>query len=305
MEMEIFSAAFLSALLVIILIDLVLAGDNALVIGLAARNLPKHQQRAAILWGTAGAIIVRVVMTIGVFWLLQIPGLSLVGGLALVWIARKLLQPGEEGGHGHAVAATGTLGGAVRTIVIADTVMGIDNALAVGAAARDSVLLIVLGLAITVPIIVWGSRLVLVLVGRFPSIILLGGGVLGWTAAGMILHEPLLQSFFAGGPAVKTAVTLLLLTVSVLPWFQSRAKPSERPLLIVLPCLLLWLVMFEAGTEMWGWRVGYLSAATWSDAGLQLLRWTGWLPIAAIGLWIAQRRAPAARQGDAAGRPAI
>lgn len=298
--MEFMSAGFLSALLVIIVIDLVLAGDNALVIGLAARNVPKDRQKTVILWGTVGAIVVRAVMTLGVFWLLKIPGLSLAGGLALIWIARKLLVPGEgqPGGHGRTIVAS--VGSAIRTIIIADAVMGVDNALAIGAAARESVLLIVIGLAITVPIIVWGSRVVLAMVGRFPSIILIGGGVLGWTAAKMILGEPLLQGLLVHGQAAEGALTLAVLTISVLPWFQDRTKPEARRLLMALPFPLFWLVAFEVGAELWGWRVSYLDVQSLNDGLLQLLRLTGWLPLTVVGLWVAERRTRNAREGAAA-----
>ena len=298
--MEIMSAGFLSALLVIIVIDLVLAGDNALVIGLAARNVPKERQKTVILWGTVGAIVVRAVMTLGVFWLLKIPGLSLAGGLALIWIARKLLVPGEgqPGGHGKTIASS--VGSAIRTIVIADAVMGVDNALAIGAAARESVLLIVIGLVITVPIIVWGSRVVLAMVGRFPSIILIGGAVLGWTAANMILGEPLLQGGLVRGQAAEGMLTLLVLTVSVLPWFQDRTKPEARLLLMALPFPLFWLVAFEVGAEFWGWRVGYLDVRTVGDAFLQLVRLTGWLPLTVLGLWFVERRTRRRRKGATA-----
>mgnify|MGYP003350947798 CR=1 FL=1 len=146
------NADFWSGLGQIILVNILLSGDNALVIGLAARKVPKHQQNKVILWGTFGAIAVRVAMTLGVYWLLKVPGLMLIGGAALIWIARRLLQPDQE--SGHSIAAAASFGAAVRTIIIADTVMGVDNALAIGAMARESVLLIVLGLAITVPIIV-------------------------------------------------------------------------------------------------------------------------------------------------------
>lgn len=161
MELDIFSTGFLSALLAIVLIDLVLAGDNALIIGLVARNLPKESQNKVIFWGTFGAIAIRAFMAIIVVYILAVPGFMLVGGLALVWIARKLLTP-EGGGHeeSHLAKPATTFAGAVRTIVIADAVMGVDNVLAIGGAAHGSVLLIVLGLAISVPIIVWGSKLV-------------------------------------------------------------------------------------------------------------------------------------------------
>ena len=196
MELDFLSTGFVSALFAIVLIDLVLAGDNALIIGLVARNLPKNTQRKVIFWGTFGAIAVRAVMAILVVYILDLPGFMLAGGVALVWIARKLLTPEEQGAENHLVKGPATsFAGAIRTIVIADAVMGVDNVLAIGGAATGSVLLIVLGLAISVPIIVWGSHLVIRLVDRFPSIVLLGGAVLGWTAYSMIVREPLLAAW--------------------------------------------------------------------------------------------------------------
>ena len=165
--MELFSAAWFSALLAIVLIDLVLAGDNAIVIALAARKLPLQLQTKAIIWGTVGAIVVRTVMTVGVVWLLKIPGLMLIGGLGLVWIAYKLLAP-DSGGPSHAPTAT-TFMGAMKTIVIADALMGVDNVLGVAGAAKGNMDLVVIGLLISVPIVVFGSTLVLKLVERFPS----------------------------------------------------------------------------------------------------------------------------------------
>ena len=155
--MELFSAAWLSALLAIVLIDLVLAGDNAIVIALAARRLPAHLQKRAIVWGTVGAIIVRSLMTIGVVWLLKIPGLMLVGGLGLVWIAYKLLLP-QEGGHDEHGAGPSTFWGAMKTIVIADALMGVDNVLGVAGAAKGSFDLVVIGLLISVPIVSGAAR---------------------------------------------------------------------------------------------------------------------------------------------------
>ncbi len=192
--MEIFSTAFLTALLTIILIDLVLAGDNALVIGLAARNVPKHMQRRVIFWGTGGAIAIRIVFTLGIVWLLKIPGLMLVGGLLLLPVAYKLMFPKEEAGHGTD-AANASFWGAIKTIVVADALMGVDNVLGVAGAAQGSMLLVVLGLLISVPIMVWGSQLVLKLVDRHPWIITVGAGVLIWTASQMILDEKLLAPY--------------------------------------------------------------------------------------------------------------
>jgi YjbE family integral membrane protein len=192
--MELFSTPWWSALLAIVLIDLVLAGDNAIVIALAARNLPVALRRKAIVWGTVGAIAVRSVMTMGVVWLLQIPGLMLAGGLGLLWVAYKLLVPQEEGkDHGPVVS---TFWGAMKTIVIADALMGVDNVLGVAGAAHGELDLVIIGLLVSVPIVVFGSSVVLKLVDRFPVIIQLGAAVLAFTAAKMIIGEPLLDPVF-------------------------------------------------------------------------------------------------------------
>ena len=192
--MEFLSAPWWSALLAIILIDLVLAGDNAIVIALAARSLPPHLQRKAIVWGTVGAIAVRSLMTVGVVWLLKIPGLMLVGGLGLLWIAYKLLADPQD--EGHSGPAAGTFWGAMKTIIVADALMGVDNVLGVAGAAHGAFDLVVLGLLISVPIVVFGSSMVLKLVERFPVIIQLGAAVLAFTAAKMIVGEPLLDAVF-------------------------------------------------------------------------------------------------------------
>ena len=197
--MELFSPAWFSALLAIILIDLVLAGDNAIVIALAARNLPPELQKKAIVWGTVGAIAVRSIMTVGVVWLLKIPGLMLVGGLGLVWIAYKLLA--DQGGEEHDGPVASTFWGAMKTIVIADALMGVDNVLGVAGAAHGSFDLVVIGLLVSVPIVVFGSSVVLKLVERFPIIIHLGAAVLAFTAAKMIVSEPLLVDFYGGKDA--------------------------------------------------------------------------------------------------------
>ena len=205
--MELFSTPWWSALLAIILIDLVLAGDNAIVIALAARNLPPHLQKKAIAWGTVGAIAVRSVMTVGVVWLLKIPGLMLVGGLGLLWIAYKLLADQGEKEHDGPVAST--FWGAMKTIVIADALMGVVNVLGVAGAAQGSFDLVVIGLLISIPIVVFGSTMVLKLVERFPIIINIGAAVLAFTAAKMIVSEPLLDAVYGGpgAPAASTGMT--------------------------------------------------------------------------------------------------
>ena len=230
--MELFSSAWFSALAAIVLIDLVLAGDNAIVIALAARRLPSHLQRRAITWGTVGAIVVRSLMTIGVVWLLQIPGLMLVGGLGLIWIAYKLLVP-SEGHDDHGGASATTFWGAMRTIVIADALMGIDNVLGVAGAAHGSFELVVIGLLISVPIVVWGSTLVLKLVERFPAITYIGAGVLAYTAAHMNVAEPVLDDLYDPNRLARWATYAVLVSgVLVAGWFATqrhqRAQEQHR-----------------------------------------------------------------------------
>ena len=225
--MEFFSTAWWSALMAIILIDLVLAGDNAIVIALAARQLPPHLQKRAIMWGTVGAIVVRTVMTLCVVWLLKIPGLMLVGGLGLVWIAYKLLA--DTGEEEHSGPAVNTFWGAMKTIVVADALMGIDNVLGVAGAAHGAMDLVVLGLLISVPIVVFGSTVVLKLVERFPVIIQLGSAVLAFTAAKMIVNEPLLDSVYDDSAAARIATYVLAVGgVLLLGWWTNR-RSSATP----------------------------------------------------------------------------
>lgn len=224
--MEFLSAPWWSALLAIILIDLVLAGDNAIVIALAARNLPPHLKNKAILWGTVGAIAVRSVMTLGVVWLLKVPGLMLVGGIGLLWVAYKLLAD-DAGNEEHGPAAT-TFWGAMKTIVIADALMGVDNVLGVAGAAHGAMDLVVIGLLVSVPIVVFGSKVVLQLVERFPIIIQLGAAVLAFTAAKMIIGEPLLDTVFDPPAFIHAAArwsTYAACVAGVLAagWYAGRA----------------------------------------------------------------------------------
>ena len=227
--MEFFSAPWWSALLAIVLIDLVLAGDNAVVIALAARSLPPHLQKKAIVWGTVGAIVVRSAMTVGVVWLLKIPGLMLVGGLGLVWIAYKLVAD-QSGDADHGPVAS-TFWGAMKTIVVADALMGIDNVLGVAGAAHGEFDLVVIGLLVSVPIVVFGSTVVLKLVQRFPLIIHAGVAVLAFTAAKMIVSEPLLDDVF-DYTAVRW-ITYATAVVGVLAagWWATASGPmrGRRP----------------------------------------------------------------------------
>ena len=225
------SPEFLSALLAIVVIDLVLAGDNAIVIALAARNLPKPLQRRAVIWGTVGAVVVRASLTVGVLWLLQIPGLMLAGGALLMWIAYRLLT-GDDGGREHDLAPAMSFWAAMRTIVIADAVMGLDNVLAVAGAAHGSMLLVVLGLLISIPIVVWGSTLILHWIERFPALLYVGGAVLAWTAAKMIVGEPMVEEELAARPGFVTAIYVAAIGgVLGLAWAQKRRPQKAKEVL--------------------------------------------------------------------------
>ena len=233
--MDMFSTPWWSALLAIVLIDLVLAGDNAIVIALAARNLPAHLKRKAIVWGTVGAIVVRSAMTVGVVWLLQIPGLLLAGGLGLVWIAYKLLaDQGDQDDHGE---GANTFWGAMKTIIVADALMGVDNVLGVAGAAHGAFDLVIIGLLLSVPIVVLGSSVVLKLVERYPSIITLGAAVLAFTAAQMVVSEPLLVDYLGNAKVglaqdqqmARWALYILIVAGVLLAgrWSQRKAAGAE------------------------------------------------------------------------------
>ncbi|RUS48465.1 TerC family protein [Cohnella sp. AR92] len=211
--MDIFSWEFLTSLLTIIFIDLLLAGDNAIVIGLSARNLPKETQKKAIWLGTGGAIIIRIVATLLVVYLLKIPFLLAIGGVVLMWIAYKLLIQEE---HHEEVKPGSSLWVAVRTIVIADAAMGLDNVIAVAGAAHGETLLVVLGLLISIPVVVWGSTLFVGLLNRFPWIVYIGSAVLAYTASKMVTHEPKLHGLFDDNPVLKyTFITVMVVIIIV------------------------------------------------------------------------------------------
>jgi YjbE family integral membrane protein len=226
--LELFSLPWWSALAAIIVIDLVLAGDNALVIGMAASRLRPDLRRKAILWGSAGALLMRAAMALIVVWLLKIPGLLLLGGLLLLPIAYRLAVPAggaAEAGAGHAAAAS--FWGAMRTIVVADALMGVDNVLAIGGAAAGRWELVVLGLAITVPLIVYGSGWVARAVERWPLLIAAGAGVLALTGAGMIVKDPLFDRFVFDHHAfdwtVKVACAALVFAIAARAVQRGRA----------------------------------------------------------------------------------
>ncbi|MEN9481868.1 MAG: hypothetical protein RLZZ298_3263 [Pseudomonadota bacterium] len=188
MELDLTSSLFWIAVGQIILIDIVLSGDNAVVIALACRNLTPEQRKTGIFWGVAGAISLRVVLTVFAAMVMGLPWLKLVGGLLLIWIAVKLMLPEEQ--EGHDIKASANLWGAVKTIIVADFVMSLDNVIAVAGAAHGSLALLLFGLAVSIPLIVWSSQLILHWMERWPVIILLGAGLLGYVAGQMIFTDP-------------------------------------------------------------------------------------------------------------------
>jgi YjbE family integral membrane protein len=191
---DFFTAHFWVAVGQIIMIDILLGGDNAVVIALACRKLPPALRTKGILWGTAGAIILRVILIFFALTLLAIPYLKIVGALLLLWIGIKLLVPEDEDGHGN-IEASDKLWAAVKTVIVADFVMSLDNVIAIAGAAQGAddahqMPLVIFGLLISIPIIIWGSQLVIKLMDRFPIIITLGGMLLGWIAGTMAVTDP-------------------------------------------------------------------------------------------------------------------
>ena len=226
--MEYFNDAWVIAVLQIIAIDIVLGGDNAIIIALACRNLPKHQRRAGILWGTAGAIILRVILVFFATSLMEIPMLRLVGGILLILIGIKLLTEVETHDLDGKINQSSNLLTAIRTIIIADFVMSLDNALAITAAAKGDIGLVVFGLLLSVPIIICGSALILRLMERFPIIITAGAGLLGWLGGGLMISDKLLAEFTASSLPATPTITATVGTIFVIAVGRFLAKPQAK-----------------------------------------------------------------------------
>jgi YjbE family integral membrane protein len=218
----------------IVVLDLVLAGDNALVIALAVRNLTPRQQWLGRIWGTIGAVGLRLVFIGIITYALAVPLLQATGGVMLLWIAVKLLnQETDGGGEAHGVKQATSLFDAIRIIIIADVVMSLDNVLAVAGAAHGNLLVVVLGIGISIPIVIGGSSIISVLLARFPLLIDMGAAILGWVGGRMILDDPLVMRWLGDGlPASLHRVVqgvLAIVVVAIGRWISSRSRAAGNP----------------------------------------------------------------------------
>lgn len=238
---ELASQAFWTGLLKIIGVNIILSGDNAVVIALAARSLPRKQQKQAVFWGAGAAIVMRIVLTLFAVALLTLPWLKLVGSLLLFWIGIKLLVPEEDD---EEIAASDQLWSAIKTILVADLVMSLDNVIAVAAAAGGSLTLLILGLAISIPLVIFGATLLIKVMERYPIIITIGAALIGWVAGEMLVTDPALADWlgalgvrFEGGKPMIGALRLeyiagaigVAIVVVAGTLLAKRAKASAAP----------------------------------------------------------------------------
>lgn len=229
---EVMTPQFWAALMAIIGVNIVLSGDNAVVIALAARSLPPHQQKQAILWGSGAAIVMRIVLTIVAVELLRLPYLKIIGSILLLWIAVQLLLPeDEEGGDGPAV---GGLGAAIRTILIADLVMSLDNVIGVAAAAKGSLVLLVFGLVVSIPLVIVGSQLIMKAIERFPMLVMAGGGLLGYVAGEMAVTDNAVSGWIEAHAhwlhwALPVGCILLVIGVARIVQMRAAARAGGPP----------------------------------------------------------------------------
>ena len=223
--MDILSTQFLFALGSIILLDLVLAGDNAVVIAMASRKLPENLRKKAIYIGTAGAVIIRAIMTLIATYLLTIPFLQAIGGLILLPIAFKLLKPSDHSlEESNKFSASTGFATAIKTIIIADAAMGIDNVLAIAGAAHGNMVLVLLGLAISIPIVVWGSQIISNLMDKLPILITLGSAILAYTAATMILHDKIIGTFLLSVTSYMNYILPIIFISAIVVYSLKVAK---------------------------------------------------------------------------------
>ncbi len=221
------TADFWIGLLKIVWINIILSGDTAVVIAMAARSLPPHQQRTAVLFGSGAAVVLRIALTVVAAKLLALPYLQIVGGLLLLWIGTQLLSEEEEG-EGED-KEYGSMLAAVRTILLADLVMSLDNVIAVAAAAQGSMVLLILGLAISIPLVIFGSTLMIKLMERFPIIVMLGAALIGWVGGETIVSDTILRDVLAANPWLHyaAAVAGAVFVVAVGRGLQKRAHTKH------------------------------------------------------------------------------
>ncbi len=219
-----FDSVFFSSLLVIITINIVLSGDNAVVIAIACRKLAPAQRKKAILWGTFLAVIVRVIATVLAVYLLKIPYLYLVGGILLLWISYSLLREEDEDNQ---IESSDDMVQAVKTIVVADVMMGLDNVLAIAGAANGNIVLIVLGLIISIPLMVFGSQLILKAMERFAWLVYLGSAVLAWAAANMITNEEVIADWLLQWAGLETVIKLILVALVLVLGYWQRSRHDQ------------------------------------------------------------------------------
>lgn len=222
-----FDLQFFTSLFSIFFLNIILSGDNAVVIALASRKLPSHQQKKAILWGTVGAVVLLIIFTFIAAWLLKIPFLHFLGGLLLIWIAYKLLNDDHDDGEN--INASTSLSKAIQTVIVADLVMSFDNVLAIAGIAGEDYLLIILGLSFSVPIVIWGSTLLMKLMEKFPIIIWAGAGLLSWTAGDMINKGQLTRQYLSSYVGSFEWIVPLIITIGVLTisFIVKKKKGSE------------------------------------------------------------------------------
>jgi YjbE family integral membrane protein len=226
---ELQSAAFWTGLLAIIWVNIILSGDNAVVIALAARSLPVRQQKLAVMWGAGAAVVLRIILTIVAVELLRLPWLRLIGGGLLFWIAVKLLVPEDGGDDG--VESSDNLWAAVKTILIADLVMSLDNVIAVAAVAKDSFVLLILGLAISIPLVIFGATMLMKLMGRWPIIVSIGAALIGYVAGEMLVTDPVVKDWVDANAAWlhwAAPAAGAVIVVAVGRWLAARAEAGRK-----------------------------------------------------------------------------
>ena len=221
------TSEFWIGLLKIIWINIILSGDNAVVIALAARSLPEEQQRKAILFGSGAAVVLRVALTVVAAKLLEVSYLQIVGGLLLLWIGAQLLSEEDEDEGGEPTQST--MGAAIRTILIADLVMSLDNVIGVAAAAKGSMTLLILGLAISIPLVVFGSSMMIKLMTRFPIVVTFGACLIGWVGGETIASDVALRGFAEANPWLHytAAAAGALAVLAIGKYFQTKHNPAE------------------------------------------------------------------------------